>query len=138
MAEKVGPAAGYSGTPLLKKLGIKPGMRGVFVDVPEGVDRLFEGAPLELASRMSGEFDYMHLFALERKVLARKFPVAKRHLRPAGTLWVSWPKAGKLGTDLNENIVRQIGLDAGLVDVKVAAIDETWSGLKFVFRLTDR
>ncbi len=130
--------AGYSGTPLIKKLGMKPGMRGSILDLPDDAAPLFADAPIDLISRLSGEFDYIHVFASRRAPLAKRMAQAKQRLRADGMLWVSWPKGGKLGTDLNENVVREIGLGLGLVDVKVAAVDETWSGLKFVYRLRDR
>lgn len=130
--------AGYSKTPLLKKLGIKEGMRAFFLHMPEDVGKLFQDSPLSVASKLSGRFDYIHIFSVYDKDLKPDFLKAKKVLQPDGLLWVSWPKSGKLGTDLNENKIRDIGLKAGLVDVKVAAVDETWSGLKFVYRLKDR
>lgn len=130
--------AGYSKTPLIKKMGIKQGMRGIFVRTSEEVRKLFERAPLDVAKKLSGDFDYIHLFAKDEKNLKIDFLKVKKFLKLDGVLWVSWPKSGKLGTDLNENKVRDIGLVAGLVDVKVAAIDDTWSGLKFVYRIKDR
>ena len=134
-------SAGYSGTPLIKKLGIKPGMRAVVLDPPPGyvatLGDLPDGVPLE--DSLNGRFDFIHLFAHSRQTLEARFPDLRAALDPAGMLWVSWPKkASKMPTDLNENIVRDIGLAGGLVDVKVAAIDATWSGLKFVYRLADR
>lgn len=130
--------AGYSQTPLIKKVGIKEGMRGIFAHVPQAVRKLFECAPIYVAKKFSGDFDYIHLFATNDRQLETDFVKAKRFLKPDGMLWVSWPKSGKLNTNLNENKVRDIGLAAGLVDIKVAAIDDTWSGLKFVYRLKDR
>lgn len=130
--------AGYSKTPLLKKMGIKEDMRGIFVRVPQEVWKLFEKAPIYFAKKLSGDFDYIHLFATDDRQLKIDFGKAKKFLKFDGMLWVSWPKSGKLGTNLNENKVRDIGLAAGMVDIKVAAIDEIWSGLKFVYRLKDR
>lgn len=129
---------GYSGTPLLKKMGIKQGMRGVFVGAPNEALDLFRSVPFCDEKELSGEFDYIHVFANSETGLRTDFSRAKNCLRSDGLLWVSWPKSGKLGTDLSENKVREIGLAYGLVDVKVAAIDDVWSGLKFVFRLKDR
>jgi hypothetical protein len=119
-------------------MGIKEGMRGIFLHTPEDVWKLFQNSPLTVANRLSGSFDYIHIFSVYEKDLAADFPKAKKELQPNGILWVSWPKSGKLGTDLNENKIRDIGLKAGLVDVKVAAVDDTWSALKFVYRLRDR
>lgn len=130
--------AGYSKTPLIKKMGIKKGMRGIFVRAPEEAWKLFRRAPLDFTKKLSGHFDYIHLFAIREKDLRSDLRKSKTHLSPDGMLWASWPKSGKLGTDLNENKVRDIGLALGLVDIKVAAIDETWSGLKFVYRIKDR
>lgn len=130
--------AGYSKTPLLKKMGIKDYMRGILMHAPEEVRLLFKNAPLNFSNNLTSDFDYIHLFAKNEKELRLNFPTVKKHLRPDGILWISWPKSGKLGTDLNENKIREIGLIIGLVDIKVAAIDETWSGLKFVYRLKDR
>lgn len=130
--------AEYSKTPLVNKMGIKEGMRGIFVHAPEEVQRLFEGASARFAKELSGDFDYIHLFAINADDLKTDFIKAKKFLKPNGILWVSWPKSDKLGTNLNENKVRDIGLAAGLVDIKVAAVDDTWSGLKFVYRLKDR
>lgn len=130
--------AGYSRTPLIEKMGIKQGMRGIFVHIPEGVQNLFESVPLDVIKNLSGDFDYIHLFVEDEKKLKIDFPKVKNFLKKDGILWVSWPKSGKLGTDLNENKVRDIGLFSGLVDVKVVAIDDTWSGLKFVYRIKDR
>ncbi len=89
--------------------------------------------------KLRGPLDFIHLFTGSREELEAEFPRLKAALSPGGLLWISWPKgASKVKTDLNENVVREIGLANGLVDVKVAAIDATWSGLKFVYRLQDR
>jgi hypothetical protein len=126
--------AGYSGTPLHQKLGFKPGMKahlsGAVYKAPAGVTAV---------SKPAGLLDFIHVFTAQRADLEQRFPALTRALAPAGMLWVSWPKgASKVKTDLNENLVREIGLRAGLVDVKVCAVDEIWSGLKFVRRLKDR
>jgi hypothetical protein len=133
-------AAGYSGTPLFKKLGIKVGQRAWFSGAPEGYeDELQRAGGIQLANKLEKDLDFLHFFADSRKSLTQKFPRLRDSMTPAGTLWISWPKksSGK-ATDLDENIVRHIGLKAGLVDVKVCAVDDTWSALKFVFRLEDR
>lgn len=129
---------GYSKAPLIKKLGMKEARRGIFLSAPKEVLALFKQAPFNRATRLSGNFDYIHFFATSEKTLQVAFPKLKKCLKPAGLLWISWPKSSKLGTDLNENKVRAIGLASGLVDVKVAAINATWSGLKFVYRIKDR
>jgi hypothetical protein len=135
--------AGYSGTPLAKKLGLKPDMRLVLLHAPEGYASTLGPLPdgLDLRTRLARSVDLVQLFVTEAAFLAREFAPASRALRPAGALWVSWPKGkgkAKIPTDLDEGIVRTIGLDAGLVDVKVCAVDEVWSGLKFVRRVRDR
>ncbi len=129
---------GYSKTPLVKKMGIREGMRGIFLHMPGEVQKLFKSAQLAVAKELSGDFDYIHFFAKDTKSMTRDFRRVKKFLKKDGILWVSWPKSGKLGTDLNKNIIRDTGLALGLVDVKVAAINDTWSGLKFVYRLKDR
>jgi hypothetical protein len=133
-------SAGYSGTPLHKKLGIKPGQRAWFRGETESyASELSKAGAFENATRLSGEFDFIHLFTASRAELQREFPKLRDALRANAMLWISWPKkASGKATDLDENIVRELGLKYGLVDVKVCAVDETWSALKFVFRLKDR
>jgi hypothetical protein len=132
-------AAGYSGTPLVAKLGIRVGARAQIMnppaDFPETLGILPEG--VTLSSR--GELDFAMFFVTRKTDLAKRFPGLRDRLAPNGMLWISWPKqsSGAL-TDLTENVVRAVGLELGLVDVKVCAVDSTWSGLKFVRRLTDR
>lgn len=133
--------AGYSGTPLAKKLGIKPGIEVVALSAPanyaELLDPLPEGASISDALTTSASF--LHLFTTERAVLKAELPRLEEALEKDAILWVSWPKkAAKVETDLDGNVVRSLGLEAGLVDVKVCAVDATWSGLKFVYRLKDR
>jgi hypothetical protein len=133
--------AGYSATPLVKKLGIKPGARVRFVGAPDGYAALLGPLPEGVQVRQStrGPLDFIHLFASRRSELERRFAALKGALASDGMLWVSWPKrSSSLPTDLDENLVRRIGLDGGLVDVKVCAVDDDWSGLKFVYRLRDR
>lgn len=133
--------AGYSGTPLPRKLGIPESGRAAIIDSPRGFMKRVGKWPsrLERCRKITAPLDYIHLFASERGVLEEQFPRARDALTKAGTLWVSWPKkASGKQTDLNESVVREIGLANGLVDVKVCAVDETWSGLKFVYRLRDR
>lgn len=135
--------AGYSGTPLIKKLGLKSGQRACILNVPENYPKTLGPLPagIKLSQRLpkTRKLDFIHYFTKERKQLEKVFPQLKATLNWDGSLWISWPKgASKVPTDLNENIVREIGLDLGLVDVKVAAIDAIWSGLKFVHRVKDR
>jgi hypothetical protein len=132
---------GYSGTPLPKKLGIKPGARVCLVDTPDDVRAELKTAlaGCESVSNGTGPLDFAMLFTKSREKLPRDFNRIATLLAPAGMLWVSWPKKSSgVATDLNENIVREIGLAAGLVDIKVCAVTEVWSGLKFVRRVKDR
>jgi hypothetical protein len=136
-------AAGYSGTPLAKKLGLKPDTRVVLLGAPEGYAATLGVLPerLDLRTRLANDVDLVQLFVTKGVDLVRQFGPASRALRPAGALWVSWPKGkskAAIATDIDEGVVRTVGLEAGLVDVKVCAVDEVWSGLKFVRRLRDR
>ena len=133
--------AGYSGTPLVKKLGIKPGFDVAFVNAPEDfVKQLDLPADVNIRSHStSKDLDFVLVFVKSQKILTTAFTQYSRKIKPNGMLWVSWPKkTSGVQTDLTENIVRDIGLAGGLVDVKVCAIDDVWSGLKFVYRLRDR
>lgn len=133
--------AGYSGTPLPKKLGIKEKYRVSFVDLPADVRSDLRDAlrTCETASDGRGPLDFAMLFVKTQAELKKQFARTAKRLAPAGMLWVSWPKkASGVATDLDENVIRGIGLDAGLVDVKVCAVSEVWSGLKFVIRVKDR
>ncbi len=133
--------AGYSGTPLVKKLGIKPGDRMILCNEPETFLKDLGGLPpgVKATDRLTNTANFQLFFTDRRADLKKAFPELVKKLESNGMLWISWPKksSGKL-TDLTEDIVREIGLAAGVVDVKVCAIDDTWSGLKFVFRLKDR
>ena len=131
---------GYSGTPLHKKLGIKPGQKAWFAGAPDGYEsELRKIGSFERATKLNKKMDFLHLFTDNRASLDREMPKLRDSLNAGGTLWISWPKKSSgVSTDLDENIVREIGLKSCLVDVKVCAVDEIWSGLKFVFRLKDR
>ena len=132
-------SAGYSGTPLARKLGIRPGSRVLLVGAPEDFD--LGPVPEAELHRRAGRapYDVVLAFAPDRRALVTRFAPASRRLTPAGGLWVGWPKRSSgVPTDLDENVVREHGLAAGLVDNKVCAIDATWSGLRFVVRLRDR
>jgi hypothetical protein len=137
---------GYSGTPLPKKLGIKAGFRVRLANCPAEVRAELREALAECAivndvlkDKDDAQFDFAMVFTKSRAELTKEFPRMAKSLAPAGMLWVSWPKnSSGVATDLDENVVRGIGLDAGLVDVKVCAVTEIWSGLKFVRRVKDR
>jgi len=134
--------AGYSGTPLRRKLGIKDG-HVVFLDrAPEGVD-LGDLDGARVVRRLPRRADVTLVFALTNAELGRRLPVLFDRTALDGLVWVCWPKKAAqralgLASDLDDGVVRALGLDLGFVDVKVAAIDEVWSGLKFVRRLRDR
>jgi hypothetical protein len=133
-------SAGYSGTPLPRKLGVKPESRVLILAAPPGfgLDPLPAGAAVH--SRAGGTpYDVVLAFCPDVRRLRARFATSAARLTTAGALWIAWPKkASGVATDLDENVVRDHGLAEGLVDVKVAAIDETWSGLKFVRRVRDR
>jgi hypothetical protein len=132
--------AGYSGTPLERKLGIKGGHRIALVGAPDGFDETIGPLPdVDVTSRLRGPLDVVVFFARRRGELERRFGALKRALDPAGGLWIAWPKRSSgVDTDLTEGVVRELALANGLVDNKVCAIDETWSGLRIVYRLADR
>ncbi len=127
--------------PVIKKLGIMPGMRTIIMREPAGylelMPELRETAKLD--DRLEGRFDFIQYFATSFEQLNAVAPNLTSHLEPGGMLWISWVKrTSRLHTGLNEGIVREVGLKAGLVDVKVASLTADWSGLKFVYRLADR
>ncbi len=135
-------AAGYSGKPLVAKLGIKEGQRVAIIAAPDpmpgGLDRMPAG--VTVVTRLGGApFDQILLFTTRRSELEKRFAQAARALDPAGSLWVSWPKkASGVATDVTEDVVRDVVLPAGFVDNKVCAVDQTWSGLRCVVRLANR
>jgi hypothetical protein len=131
--------AGYSGTPLPRKLGISTGSRVLVLGQPPGTDLgEWEGATRHTRAG-KGRYDVVLAFAPDLATLGRRFAPAMEATTTAGRLWVCWPKQSSgMGSDLTENIVRELGLGQGVVDVKVCAIDDTWSGLAFVRRLRDR
>ena len=134
--------AGYSGTPLVRKLGIKPEARLGLIGAPETFDGTLGELPpgVRVRQRLVGEpFDVIVFFAARRAQLERRLPALAAALDPAGGLWIAWPKrASGVATDVTEDVVRGSGLAAGLVDNKICAIDEVWSGLRLVYRLRDR
>jgi hypothetical protein len=131
--------AGYSGTPLPAKLGLRSGMRLLALKAPANLDALLAGAPDVERLTRAGGFDCALAFAKTQGALAAIFAKLEPKLPDHGMIWIAWPKkTSGVATDLTEDLVRRIGLAARLVDVKVCAIDATWSGLKFVRRLRDR
>ena len=129
--------AGYSGTPLAKKLGLKPGDLVCLLDAPAGFRKLLE--PVPEGVRFMTKFDksarIVHVFATKKAELAKILAACRKTLAPDATIWVSWPKkAAKVPTDITEDVIRAVALPLGLVDIKVCAVDETWSGLKLVLR----
>jgi len=133
--------AGYSGTPLAKKLGIKDNHVCYFKQLPEYYFNLFETMPnIAVTENPKVEsVDFAHAFLMSQTEMKTIIPEIKDTLKKTGTLWLSWPKkASKLKTDLDGNVIRAYGLGIGLVDVKVAAVDDIWSGLKFMYRVKDR
>lgn len=134
--------AGYSGTPLAKKLGIKPNFSILLVNPPKGYWKLFESVPEgihEVENPKGESVDFVHLFCTSLEELKAHSKNCKSYLKKSGMLWMSWPKgSSKIATDLKRDPIRDYFLNLGLVDVKVAAINEDWSGLKFVYRTKDR
>lgn len=129
--------AGYSATPLVRKLGYRPGMRVHHAGAPAGFAELVGELPggVKVLKRPADELDLAMLFVTRRRDLARGLATLQPRLQPAGMIWVAWPKrASKVPTDITEDVVRDVALPRGLVDVKVCAIDEVWSGLKLVIR----
>jgi hypothetical protein len=133
--------AGYSGTPLAKKLGIKPGQRVAFPSAPDGFSELLGELPdgVSVKSRASPPLDVIVFFTTGRAELERRLPALRRAMDPAAGLWIAWPKrTSGVETDMTEDAARELGLANKLVDNKVCAIDDTWSGLRLVIRRQDR
>jgi hypothetical protein len=133
--------AGYSSTPLSKKLGIKEGHRVAFPSAPDGFRGLLGELPegVTVKTRAGPPLDVIVFFTKRRADLARRLPALRRAMNPAAGLWIAWPKRSSgVETDMTEDIARELGLANRLVDNKVCAIDETWSGLRLVIRLKDR
>lgn len=133
--------AGYSQTPLVKKLGLKERAMACILNPP---DKYFDAiAPLPegvvIKTSMRATLDFVHFFVTKQSEFKERLLAASEHLQPDGMIWVSWPKkSSKVTSDLDENIIRDFGLKSGLVDVKVCAVDDVWSGLKFVIPVKDR
>ena len=134
--------AGYSNTPLAKKLGIKEGFTIALIHQPEHYFQLFSDLPNGIQIQktlLADSLDFIHLFCRSQNELFEHAQTCKRALKKTGALWISWPKgSSKISTDLKREPIREHLLRVGLVDTKVAAVDENWSGLKFVYRLKDR
>lgn len=134
--------AGYSGTPLPQKLGLKDGQRVLFLDLPESLAGLAQSRAFARLERggwgglaLAGGLDFVHGFTAARAVLEASAMRLRQAIVPQGMVWISWPKkASKVPTDITEDVIREVLLPTGLVDVKVAAVDEVWSGLKLVIR----
>ncbi len=130
-------SAGYSGTPLVRKLGFRPGWRVAVLGGPEQLDELLGELPagLRIVRRLGAGLDAIWIFAVSRRELERRVADALGRLPDDGTLWISWPKRSSgVPTDITENVLREVVLPTGWVDIKVAAVDETWSGLRFALR----
>jgi len=141
MGDKITQTAGYSGTPLAKKLGIKEGFQIDLINAPEYYLCLFTDLPANLyfENKKDAKIDFIHFFTKSRDEYKTILPNLKNRIKPNGIIWVSWPKkASKVPTDITENIIRNFALQTGLVDIKVCAVDETWSGLKLVIPVKDR
>lgn len=135
------PPSGYSGTPLVQKLGIKPGFRIFVAGAPADYESMTGKLPDEvtIVPRLTGAIDMVHLFAANAKGLGDKLKRYRAAIKPDGMVWVSWPKKSSgVPTDLSDVVVRDTALPLGLVDIKVCAVDETWSGLKFVIPKAQR
>ena len=133
--------AGYSGRTLVEKLGVKPGTRIAILNAPRGYRGILGSLPpgVTVASAARGTFPFIQFFTRSRSLLQTKLDILLRALEPNGALWISWPKkASGLATDMTEDAVREIALPVGLVDIKVAAVDDVWSGLKLVRRRKNR
>ena len=135
------PTAGYSGTPLAKKLGIKEGFRIRLLNTPEYYFKLFTDMPenISIVKDSKTKKNFIHFFVKRLNDLQKNIVLLKNEIEPNGIIWISWPKkASKVETDITENSVRDIALSNGLVDIKVCAVDEIWSGLKLVIPVKDR
>ena len=138
------PSSGYSGTPLARKLGLKDGQRAAFLGLPDTLHWLTTEAAFSDLEEVSkpppptdqwAGLDVIHAFFTEASVLGKALPTLMKAITPSGMIWISWPKrASKRPTDITEDVIRSVALPLGLVDVKVCAVDEVWSGLKLVIR----
>ncbi|HYR22447.1 MAG TPA: DUF3052 domain-containing protein [Chthoniobacterales bacterium] len=132
--------AGYSDTPLAQKLGIKPGTTIVVINEPPSYRKLLGKLDqVTFSSRITANADFVHLFTKRRRELESKLSILRGKISDNGTIWVSWPKkSANVLTDITEDVVREVALPLGLVDIKVCVVDETWSGLKLMIRRENR
>jgi hypothetical protein len=133
--------AGYSGTPLLQKLGIKPGLTVVTINAPANYRRLLGAIPegVTFSDYLKPDSTFVHVFINKRSELEKQLAILREKIADTGTVWVSWPKRSSgVSTDVTEDVLRAVALPLGFVDVKVCAIDETWSGLKLMVRRENR
>jgi len=133
--------AGYSGTPLPQKLGIKPGLTIVLINEPANYRKLLGKLPdhVSFSDCIAANSTFVHLFSTKRNELEKKLSILRGKISDNGTIWVSWPKkSANAPTDITEDVIREVALPLGLVDIKVCAVDETWSGLKLMIRRENR
>ncbi|PYK82420.1 MAG: DUF3052 domain-containing protein [Verrucomicrobia bacterium] len=133
--------AGYSGTPLPQKLGIKPGLMVVTINPPANYRRLLGQIPdsVTFSERLKSGSSFVHLFTSRRSEMQKKMSILRDKISDNGAIWVSWPKKSSgISTDVTEDVIREIALPLGFVDIKVCAVDETWSGLKLMIRRENR
>ena len=133
--------AGYSGTPLPQKLGIKPGLTVVTINAPANYRRLLGQIPdsVTFSERLKSGSSFVHLFTSRRSEMQKKMSILRGKISDNGAIWVSWPKKSSgISTDVTEDVIREIALPLGFVDIKVCAVDETWSGLKLMIRRENR
>jgi hypothetical protein len=133
--------AGYSGTPLAQKLGIKAGQGVVMIDGPAAYRKLLSPLPeaVSFSTKVDSGTTFIHLLVSERRTLAKELKRLRKLIADTGTLWVSWPKKSSgVATDVTEDVIREVALPLGFVDVKVCAVDQTWSGLKLMIRRENR
>jgi len=132
--------AGYSGTPLPQKLGIKPGRTVVVINEPPQYRKLLGKLDhVTFSNRIAANSGFVHFFTTRRRELARTLSILRRKISEEGTIWISWPKkSANVPTEITEDVIREVALPLGLVDVKVCAVDETWSGLKLMIRRENR
>jgi hypothetical protein len=133
--------AGYSGTPLAQKLGIKAGQNVVTIGAPSGYRKLLSPLPekVSFTTEIKNGATFIHLFVSDRRTLERELKRLRKLIADSGILWVSWPKKSSgIATDVTEDVIREVALPLGFVDVKVCAVDDTWSGLKLMIRRENR
>ncbi len=133
--------AGYSGTPLAQKLGIKPGATVVLINAPANYRKLLGklGNGVEFTSQVRANSNFIHFFAIHRDELEKQLRALRTKIADSGTLWISWAKKSSgVATDISEDVIREVALPLGFVDIKVCAVDETWSGLKLMIRRQNR